>query len=464
MVRFILPIALALSQFAPAAQSQSSVTSAEDVATRWLTAMNAADAPALKAFDATYGSGVPVDVDLGLRDQTEGFTLLEVTKSEPLASEMLLRENISDAVVRFRLTLDTASPAHISALQFDVIAPPPAFTVARMSQAAALSTLTHAADTLARKDRFSGVLLVARNGRILMEKAWGDADREHRVRNTSDTRFRIGSMDKMFTSVAALQLVERGTLSLDGLVGQYLPDYPNKAVSAKVTIRHLLSHTGGTGDFFGPEFDAHRDALKSHSDYIALFGARAPEFEPGSQWRYSNYGMILLGAIIERVSGRSYYDYVREHVFIPAHMSATGFDPEASHVPNRPFGYTRERGEWVSNVSTLPPRGTAAGGGYSTAGDLLNFAKALQGNVLMTKASFDAATTGQPLNSEYGLGFETRGVGALHRVGHGGAAPGQNGELRIYPALGLVLVGLSNLDPPAAGRLVDHYENRMPLR
>lgn len=462
MFRALVYIVLALMPVATIAQPQVHSTPASAAAMAWLTALNASDGPSLKAFDDKYGRDVPVDLELSLRDQTGGFTLLEVEKADPMVSELLLRENLSDTVARLRLALDESKPSHISTLQIEAIPAPPAFTVRRVSQAAALSSLIHAADKLTREDRFSGVLLVARNDRILLNRAWGLADRERRLPNTLDTQFRIGSMDKMFTSIAALQLVERGTLSLDETVGKYLPDYPDKAIAAKVTIRHLLSHTGGTGDFFGPEFDAHRDQLKTHSDYVALFGARPPEFEPGSEFRYSNYGMILLGAIIERVTGESYYDYVGEHVFKPARMDDTGFDPEVADVPRRARGYMRASGAWSSNASTLPLRGTAAGGGYSTAGDLLRFAKALRDNLLVTRASFEIAITPQRLNSSYGLGFETLGQGYLHHIGHGGAAPGQNGELRIYPALGLVLVGLSNLDPPAAGRLVDHYENRMP--
>jgi CubicO group peptidase (beta-lactamase class C family) len=464
MLRFFAILGLALLPLPATAQPPIPATQAGNAARSWLIALNASDGPSLKAFDEKYGRDVPVDVELGLRDLTGGFALLAVEKSEPLVSELLLRENYSDTVARLRLTLDAANPARISSLQIDAIPAPPALAIQRMTQAEALSSLAHAADELAHADRFSGVLLVAHNDRVLMKKAWGSMDRERRRPTTLDTRFRIGSMDKMFTSIAALQLVEQGALSLDATVGTYLPDYPNKDVAAKVTIRHLLSHTGGTGDFFGAEFDAHRETLKTHADYVALFGARAPEFEPGSEFRYSNYGMILLGAIIERVSGKSYYDHVREHVFKPAHMVDTGFEPESADVPHRSAGYMREKGAWVSNSSTLPPRGTAAGGGYSTAGDLLRFAKALQTNVLVSKASFDLATTSLPLNPGYGLGFETIGKGALHRIGHGGGAPGQNGELRIYPALGVVLVALSNLDPPAAGRLADHYENRMPVQ
>ena len=118
-------------------------------------------------------------------------------------------------------------------------------------------------------------------------------------------------MNKMFTAVAILQLVEAGKVRLTAPLGTYLPDYPNRDVATKVTIHQLLTHTGGTGDIFGPDFDAHRNELRTLADYVKLYGKRGPEFEPGSRWAYSNYGFLLLGAVIEKVTGHSYYDYVQ---------------------------------------------------------------------------------------------------------------------------------------------------------
>ena len=139
-------------------------------------------------------------------------------------------------------------------------------------------------------------------------------------------------MGKMFTAVAALQLIQAGKLALDAPISRYLPDYPNKEVAA-VTIEQLLTHTGGTGNIFSPEYFDHRLETREHQDYIKLFGNRGVMFPPGSRWDYSNYGMILLGRIIEVVSGQSYYDYTRAHIFEPLGMTATGNEPEDSHVP-----------------------------------------------------------------------------------------------------------------------------------
>jgi D-alanyl-D-alanine carboxypeptidase len=333
----------------------------------------------------------------------------------------------------------------------------------RLPQAEALAALADHAAERARAGEFAGAVLVARHGKVLLQDAWGRADRKAGVANTSATRFRIGSMNKMFTAVATLQLAEAGKLKLDDPIGKHLPDYPNKEVAAKVTVRHLLTHTGGTGDIFGPEFEEHRLQLREHRDYLKLYGRRGLTQEPGARFEYSNYGFVLLGALIEHVSGGSYDDYVGDHVFRRAGMRSTGALPESVDVPDRAVGYmrpSRSGGGWVPNTDTLPWRGTAAGGGYSTVGDLLRFAQALDSGRLISEAMLAEAT--RPYQQQYGYGFDVQGQGSLGSYGHGGGAPGMNGELRIFPELGYVVVSLSNLDPPAASELVEFFTLRMP--
>ena len=334
----------------------------------------------------------------------------------------------------------------------------------RLSEAEALQALSRHAEERAGDDAFAGAVLVARHGKVLLQDAWGLADREAGTENTPDTRFRLGSMNKMFTSVATLQLVEAGKLALDDPIGKHLPDYPNKDVASKVTVRHLLTHTGGTGDIFGPQFDQNRLKLREHSDYVELFGDRGPRFEPGARFEYSNYGFVLLGALIEAVSGTSYYEYVREHVYEPAGMASTASLPESEDVPNRAAGYMQRSfgsGPWVPNTDALPWRGMAAGGGYSTVGDISRFAEALSGGRLITRSTLAEAT--RPQSEEpYGYGFAMQGEGSLFSFGHGGGAPGMNGELRVFPELGYVVVILSNLDPPAASELAEFFALRMP--
>lgn len=423
----------------------------------WLEAFNTHDRARLEAFRDRYQPTFDVDGMLGFHAQTGGFRLLRHEPSAPGSAQALLQEAGSDTVARVTVTLAEGKPL---ALDIEAVERPADLRIPRLDQAGAIAALAAQADAAAAEDAFSGVLLVARGDEVLLQRAWGLADRAAGTPVTLDTRFRLGSMNKMFTAVAVLQLVEAGRLSLEGSVGQSLPGYPNADI-AKVTIRQLLTHAGGTGDIFGPAFDQHRLSLKTHDDYVRLYGARGPTHPPGQVHEYSNYGYVLLGAIIELTSGLAYEDYVARHVFAPAGMHDTGALPEDVDVPGRARAYTRKDGAWVDAADTLPYRGTAAGGGYSTAADLLKFARALRAGVLLSPASLAEATRRQ--TPWYGYGFM---VGQRHGVagfGHGGGAEGMNASLGIFPAQDTVVIGLANLDPPSVERLVDYYTARMPL-
>ena len=423
----------------------------------WLEAFNTHDRARLEAFRDRYQPTFDVDGMLGFHAQTGGFRLLRHEPSAPGTAQALLQEAGSDTVARVTVTLAEGKPL---ALDIEAVERPADLRIPRLAQAGAIAALAAQADAAAAADAFSGVLLVARGDEVLLQRAWGLADRAAGTPVTLDTRFRLGSMNKMFTAVAVLQLVEAGRLSLEGSVGQSLPGYPNADI-AKVTIRQLLTHAGGTGDIFGPAFDQHRLSLKTHDDYVRLYGARGPTHPPGQVHEYSNYGYVLLGAIIERASGLAYEDYVARHVFAPAGMHDTGALPEDVDVPGRARAYTRKDGAWVDAADTLPYRGTAAGGGYSTAADLLKFARALRAGILLSPASLAEATRRQ--TPWYGYGFM---VGQRHGVagfGHGGGAEGMNASLGIFPAQDTVVIGLANLDPPSVERLVDYYTARMPL-
>ena len=440
-------------------------TSVGKVFADWLAVSNSGDEARIGAFKDRYDLKQSVDDVLRQEDSSGGFELLQVEKSSDHNLRALLKEKDSDQVVDWDMTLTGTEPVKIESLNGwerdrGVSG---AFYPVRMSEAAALSALRQRADERAKEDRFSGALLIARHGKVLLENTWGLADRATGKRVTAATRFHLGSMNKMFTGVAILQLIAAGKVSLEGTVGTYLPDYPNKDVAGKVTVRELLNHTGGTGDIFGPQFAANRNTLRAHSDYLKLYGERGLDHEPGGTDRYSNYGYVLLGAIIERVSGLSYYDYVDEHIFKPAGMRATGSPPESEVVPGRAVGYMRVHHAWVDAKDTLFFRGMAAGDGLSTVGDLLKFAQALQAGKLVPRQWLEEATKPQNNQHWYGYGFMVSGEGPLRRYGHEGGAPGRNGDLWIYPELGVVIVGLSNLDPPASDRLTYFYSLRMPL-
>jgi CubicO group peptidase (beta-lactamase class C family) len=230
-------------------------------------------------------------------------------------------------------------------------------------------------DGLGSAGEFTGAVLVARGNTILYETAYGLADRAQGIPNMPDTRFNLASLDKMFTGVAVMQLVERGLLSVDTKVGDVLPDYPQREVASQVTVHQLLTHTSGLVDYFdSPLLPAGLSQLDGLDDYFALFANEGLLFTPGSATRYGNSGFIVLGLIIEKVSGMRYYDFVRKNVFLPAGMTSTGsFAQDESFLP-RAIGYTtvdyfgEETGVLSDNWALLPMRGGSAGGGYSTVG------------------------------------------------------------------------------------------------
>jgi D-alanyl-D-alanine carboxypeptidase len=461
---------LAFFFIVPACQAQTQFpnTPAGNQAKAWLDAFNAGDAIKYKEFVRNnYPTHLQrVDRDARFREATGGLDLKKIEESTPTKLVALLQERLSDQIGRMTVEVEAAEPHTITRLSLSAIQRPADLALPHLSESELLTALRKKLDEDAAAGRFSGAALIAKNGKTVFAQAYGLSDREKKTPNTLKTRFRIGSMNKMFTAVATMQLVQSGKLDLKAPFGNYLTDYPNKDVASKVTIEQLLSHTGGTGDIFGPEFDKRRLELKTLRDYVNLYGQRAVEYEPGSRWQYSNYGFLLLGVLIEKVSGQSYYDYVRDHIFKPAGMTGTASEPEEQTVADRSVGYMRGGGDWQPNTDTLPYRGTSAGGGYSTVEDLLRFATALQTNKLLDAKHTQELTTGkvETGRGKYAYGFQDSMVNGTRCFGHGGGAPGMNGMLQICPDAGYVIAVLANMDPPAASRVADFITNRLPTK
>ncbi len=434
----------------------------------WLTAFNSGDRAAMRHYFQTYAPGkLPMlDMFMDFRQQTGGFVLKKIESATSTKVVALVQERQSDQMARLALEVASSEPHHVAHFTVLAIPRPPEFALPHLSQTDLLSALRTTLRESVAADHFAGAVLVAKDGAPVFAQAYGLADREHKVLNTLDTRFRLGSMNKMFTAVSIMQLVQAGKIGLQDPLGNYLTDYPNKKIASQVTIHELLTHTGGTGDFFGPEFDKHRLQLRTLQDYITLFGKRGPQFKPGSRFEYSNYGFILLGAVVEKVSGQSYYDYVREHVYLPAGMTSTDSAPENQRVERRSVGYTQgPGGRWQRNTDSLPYRGSSAGGGYSTVSDLLRFADALQNHKLLDAAHTQLLVTGKVRmgpRGHYAYGFGDFMVNGTRCFGHNGGAPGMNGELSICPDAGYVVTVLANMDPPAASRIADFITNRLP--
>jgi CubicO group peptidase (beta-lactamase class C family) len=310
---------------------------------------------------------------------------------------------------------------------------------------AAIETMRGIVARIAAADSFSGAVLVARDGKPLLRQAWNRAERGSGAPNTPETRFNLGSINKMFTKVAIAQLAQQGKLSLDDPLTRWLPDWPGAAAS-KITIAMLAGHRAGIGDIFGPRYDAIDHATLRHNrDFIPLFRDEPLWFEPGTSERYSNGSYVLLGEIIAKASGQDYYDYMRDHVWGPAGMKATAYVAMDDTARDVAMGYTRGEGgrdPLTDNRATRPARGSAAGGGYSTVDDMLRFDQALLGNRLCA-AGWTAWVIGGP---PPGANQAATAPGA-ERPGFGfaGGAPGISAEHTHEGALTLIVLG--NFDP-----------------
>jgi CubicO group peptidase (beta-lactamase class C family) len=312
-------------------------------------------------------------------------------------------------------------------------------------------------------DQFSGAVLVAKAGEVIFQQAYGLASKAYAVPNQVDTKFNLGSMNKMITAVAIAQLAQAEKLAFDDPISKHLPDYPNAEAAEKVTIHHLLTHTSGLPDYFNDQFmESSRTKFRQIADFFPLFAAQPLQFEPGSQWRYSNSNFLVLGAIVEAVSGQNYFTYVREQIYQPAGMLNTDAYEMDRETPNLAMGYTRASAddEWRNNLFLHVIKGGPAGGGYSTVGDLLRFANALTTHQLLTPEYTEMVLTGKvdvpgPNGEQYAYGFQNEQVNGYRRVGHGGGFQGINGKLDIYPDLDYTVVVLANYDPPAAQLVAD---------
>ncbi len=290
-------------------------------------------------------------------------------------------------------------------------------------------------DSLAKLGQFSGVVLVARNGAPEFERAYGLADREAARPNDLETSFNLGSINKLFTTIAIQQLAAAGKLNLDSSLARAWPDYPNQDVARRVTIRQILDHRSGIqGNIFAAPAGKTRHDVVSLQDYFELFKNEPLQFEPGVQQQYSNAGYVVLGLLIERLSGENYYEYVRRHIYEPAGMTQTGSWRIERWPRNTAIGYTRggqdapPTAPLTRNTDFLPGKASSAGGGYSTAHDLLAFLNALRAHKVANAP-------------EAGM------------IGVAGGAPGLNAVMEGDLPGGYDVIVLANLDPPAATRV-----------
>jgi len=341
----------------------------------------------------------------------------------------------------------------LKGLSFDSARPPSDLEPPEpLSEAECIDEIRAFVERLCEKDLFSGVVLLAGGDEVLFERACGEASKRFHVPVNMDTKFNTASAGKMFTAIAIAQLVENGTLSFDDPISKYVDEswYP-KDVTDRVTIHNLLTHTSGLGDYFNDTFHAgSRLRWRELDDYKELIAGDTLAFEPGATWQYSNIGPFMLGVVIESATGENYFDYIRENVFEPAGMENTDFYDLDCPVENLAIGYRPSSdcsSGWKNNYYELVVRGSPGGGAYSTAPDLLTFARALEESLLVSAESLDLLWTDH-FNPErsygYGYGFTLRHGSAGKVVGHNGKFSGINADFNMFLDKGYVLVVMAN--------------------
>lgn len=382
----------------------------------------------------------------------------------------LIRNRLTGAWLRLSIPVAKYSPDKISGLVElkPISVPVGEQSRQKLTDAEILGRLGRCMARLEEEDEFSGAVLVAKNGTPLFQEVYGLASKSYLVPNRLDTRFNIASVGKMFTGVAVAQLVQGGKLSFEDSLDKYLPaDWLDPHVSRKIQIRHLLTHTSGLGDYFRKlRQQPLTHVFRGVGDYRPLIIGEKLEFEPGTKWSYSNTGILLAGVVIEQVTGESYFDYVREHIFEKAGMLETGAFEKDHPLPNRSTGYMKvyaEDGpEWVNNLYSPVMKAGPSGGFFSTVEDMLRFATALQSYRLLSPEYTKTVVSAKPeIGSPfYGYGFFVSRGNTGRVISHEGDGTGIQASFRMYLDLGYVVVVLSNYGRPSAS-IVDHVMEQM---
>jgi len=429
--------------------------------------LNVGDRARLEEFVREYFSPVgPGGGDINDRIKSQvrfyntvrGLNLFRVMESSETAITVVAQLRLTKEWRQITLMVEENAPHRISGVMImPTDAPPIEQSIGQGDE-----TLQQVIDAYARglldADRFSGVVVVAEKGEPIFEAAYGIANKEQNIPIRLETRFSVASVGKIFTALAIAQLVDTGRLSYSDTIDRYLTDYPD-AVAQQVTIDHLLTHRSGIADFFADEegFAKVQESNDPQQDYLSLFVNEPLHFVPGTRFEYSNSNYILLGAIVEKVSGQTYADYVDTHIFAPAGMSETVFSAEEVDINLIAHGYTEldTQGEMTVGVRRSaaayePATASAAGGVYTTAADLLRFDRSLRAHQLLSPAATDQLLIPRVDDDRpgyrYGYGFSIREADDEPIVGHSGGFPGVDAQFEMYWESGYTVIVLSNYE------------------
>ncbi|NOT63449.1 MAG: serine hydrolase, partial [Acidobacteria bacterium] len=307
---------------------------------------------------------------------------------------------------------------------------------------------------LTRQHRFSGSVLVARDGKVIFSKGYGLANYDHDIANTPQTKHRIGSVTKQFTAAATLLLQERGKLNVQDGVCKFVENCPD--AWKEVTIHHLLTHTSGIPSFTNmPEYATTHTQPATMMELLARFRDKPLEFKPGEKFKYNNSGYVLLGHLVEKISGQTYERFLQENILTPLKMTGTGYDLDSRVIKGRATGYSAlgDKAVVAPFVHMSIPHG--AGALYSTVEDLFTWNEALYHDKLLTAASRQAMMT--PFKDNYAYGLAVAEKFKRQVIAHGGGIEGFTCQLARYPAEKLTIVVLRNVDSvqPPPGKVAE---------
>jgi len=388
-----------------------------------------------------------------------GYELKRVEEEAKTSVVALLRQRKTGFWSRMRVYVEPDRPYRMVGFGSETIAAPADLLPShKLSRTEIHRNLNSLVAHLTSKGQFSGAVMLSRPGERPFLRAFGLANRAWRAPNRVDTRFNIASLGKMFTAVAVAQLAESGRLNYSDKVGKLLPDYPNAEAAAKITVHQLLTHTSG---LMSARESVSQSLLRVNEESRRL--GEVPNTmagllkeplrsEPGRSFSYSNLGYLVLGAVVERVSGLKYEDYLARSVFAPAGMVSTGLFGLDEERPNVATGYlTDSPNPTFSNVYHVD-KGTAAGGAFSTVEDLDRFITAMRTRRILKDASVKRIWSEQSIDpaaaSSYGYGFVLDNYARTPIVGHSGGWFGVNANLEHFPSLGHSFVILANQDAP----------------
>jgi len=382
------------------------------------------------------------------------------TPERPGATVVVVKDRILGGWWGLSVRFGEAPKLFVNGLGINSARPPAGLVEPPLTEKQAVEEIRAVMAKVKQKDWYSGTVLVARGAEVLLADFAGEATKAFHVPNNIDTKFNLGSMNKMFTSVAIARLVESGKLSFDDPIGKWVDEtWLPKDVTGKITVRHLITHTSGLGSYFNEAYQKSSRALfRALDDYKPLIKDDKPAFTPGERFQYSNTGMFLLGVVIEKVTGEDYFEHVRKAVYAPAGMTDSDSYEMDYPVENLAIGYSPDLTspyKWQNNLYKHVLKGGPAGGGFSTVKDLHRFAQALLSGKLVSRKMRELMWTDFK-GASYGYGFQVVQSPGGKAVGHGGGFPGINSQLDIYVDSGYIVAAMCNYDngaSPLAGKI-----------